>query len=118
MSHIVTIHTQVRDPVAIELACHRLQLPPPVQGEARLFSSTAVGWQVQLPEWRYPVVCATDTGQLHYDDFNGRWGDPVQLNRFLQRYAVEKALLTARLQGYAAWERALADGSIQVSIAT
>jgi hypothetical protein len=118
MSHIVTVHTQVRDPAAIELACRRLQLPSPVHGEARLFATPATGWQVQLPDWKYPVVCATETGQLLYDNNHGRWGDPVQLNRFLQGYAVEKALLTARQHGYSAWERALADGSIQVSIAT
>ncbi len=28
---------------------------------------------VQLPEWRYPVVCDTTNGQLAYDNFGGRW---------------------------------------------
>ena len=52
MSHIVTIKTQVRDSAAIELACHRLQLPVPIFGTAMLFSVTATGWQVQLPDLR------------------------------------------------------------------
>ncbi len=116
MSHLVTIQTQIRDPVAIELACERLQLPPPVQGRAQLFASEATGWQVRLPEWRYPLVCQTETGQLHFDNFGGRWGAPSHLDRFLQCYAVERAKLAARQQGLTAHERLLADGSIQVSV--
>lgn len=54
MSHIVTIQTQVRDPAAIRLACARLELPEPVHGTVRLFQDEATGWQVRLPEWRYP----------------------------------------------------------------
>lgn len=118
MSHLVTIQTQVRDPAAIELACERLQLPPPVRGTVQLFSSEATGWQVRLPEWRYPLVCDTDCGQLHFDNFGGRWGAPSQLDRFLQGYAVERAKLAARQQGLTAQEWLLADGSIQVSITT
>ena len=91
MSHIVQIHTQVRDPVAIQAACRRLQLPEAVFGATRLFSAEAVGWQVQLPDWRYPIVCDTLTGDVHFDNFNGRWGDRKQLDRFLQSYAVEKS---------------------------
>lgn len=54
MSHTVEIRTEVRDPVAIDRACQRLQLPPPTFGSARLHSSTAIGWQVQLPQWAVP----------------------------------------------------------------
>jgi hypothetical protein len=118
MSHIVTIQTQVRDPAAIELACHRLQLPAPVFGAAMLFSETATGWQVRLPAWHYPVVCNVEHAQLHFDNFGGRWGDPRQLDQFLQAYAVEKAKLEARKQGHSASEQALIDGSIKVTIHT
>jgi len=116
MSHIVTIQTQVRDPHSIALACRRLQLPEPVYGTARLFTSEAMGWQVQLPQWRYPVVCDIEQAHLHYDNFSGRWGDPVHLDRFLQTYAVERATLEARRQGHSVSERLLSDGSIQLSI--
>ena len=53
MSHVVSIQTQVRDPVAIRSSCSRLQLPEPTHGETKLFSSTATGWRVQpLPcQW-------------------------------------------------------------------
>ena len=49
MSHIVTINTQVRDPAAIAAACRRLSLAEPVYGQARLFTSEAAGYAVQLP---------------------------------------------------------------------
>ena len=63
MSHLVSIKTQVRDPIAIQSACERLKLPAPVYGTARLFTSEATGWQIKLPEWLYPVVCDTDRGE-------------------------------------------------------
>ena len=116
MSHIVQIQTEIRDPAAIHAACQRLQLPPPVQGKTRLFSSTATGWAVQLPEWRYPIVCNVETAQLSYDNFEGRWGDRRELDRLLQGYAVEKAKLEARKQGHTVREQPLENGSIKLSI--
>ncbi len=118
MSHIVTIHTEVRDVAAINAACSRLQLDQPVLGEHRLYSSTIRGWGVQLPEWRYPIVCQTETGRIEYDHFEGRWGDPQRLDEFLQRYAAEKAKLEARKRGHTTIEQPLADGSIQLTIHT
>ncbi len=53
---------------------------------------------------------------LCYDNYNGRWGDQQHLDFFLQIYAVEKAKLEARKQGYSAIEQPLADGSIKVTI--
>lgn len=116
MSHIVTIQTQIRDPAAIVLACDRLQLPAPFYGPAALFSETATGWQVQLPDWHYPVVCDVEQSQLHFDNYGGRWGTQLHLDQFLQMYAVEKAKMEARKQGYSAIEQPLADGSIKVTI--
>ncbi|QDV19510.1 hypothetical protein Pan153_41760 [Gimesia panareensis] len=116
MSHIVQIQTEIRDPVAIHAACQRLKLPPPVQGEFQLFNSTATGWAVQLRNWRYPVVCDVKTDQLAYDNFEGRWGDCRELDRFLQGYAVEKAKLEARKQGHTVREQPQEDGSIRLKI--
>lgn len=118
MSHIVRIRTQIRDPVAIQAACTRLRLPPPEQGTFQLFTSSAAGWAVRLPEWQYPVVCQTDTGELAYDNFNGAWGDLVHLGRFQQAYAVAKARLEARRQNCAITEQPLRDGSIRLTIHT
>jgi hypothetical protein len=116
MSHIVEIRTQVHDAEAVQAACRRLSLPHPVEGTTKLYSSTAHGLAVQLPGWTYPVVCDLASGSLRYDNFNGRWGDPVQLDRFLQSYAIEKARLEARKQGRTVTEQALADGSVKLTI--
>lgn len=117
MSHLVTIQTQIRDPLALDLACRRLQLQAPVFGRAQLFLTEATGWQVQLREWRYPVVCDTERGQLHYDHFEGRWGPAAHLHVLMQSYAVEKTKLEARRAGHGVIEQLLSDGSIRVQIA-
>jgi hypothetical protein len=116
MSHIVTIKTEVRDATAVRRACLRLGLPQPVEGTVKLYSGQATGLAVQLPEWVYPLVCDTATGKLQYDNFNGRWGDQKELDRFLQGYAVEKAKIAAQQQGHAVTEQSLPDGSIKLVI--
>ncbi len=116
MSHIVTIKTEVRDQAAIGAACRRLQLPRPEEGTFKLFSSEATGTAVRLPEWRYPVVCDTSTGELRYDNFGGKWGEQERLSRFLQAYATEKTKIEARRQGRGVTEQPLADGSIKLTI--
>ena len=91
MSHIVEIKTEVRDATAVRAACQRLKLPQPIEGTHRLYSGEVRGFGVQLADWRYPVVCDLATGQLQFDNFNGRWGDPEKLGRLLQMYAVENS---------------------------
>ena len=116
MSHIVTIKTEVRDANAVRAACQRLRLPSPVQGVHRLFSGEVAGLGVQLPNWRYPVVCQLESGQLQYDNYNGRWGNQAQLDGLLQAYAVEKAKIEARRQGHSVTEQQLGDGSVKLTI--
>jgi hypothetical protein len=117
MSHIVTIRTEVRDPLAVAAACRRLGLPEPVPGTAQLFAGPATGLLVRLPGWTYPAVVQTDSGRVLFDNYGGTWGAQEHLDRFLQLYAVEKAKLEARKKGYAVTEKPLADGSIRLSIA-
>lgn len=116
MSHIVSIQTKVHDPAAVVAACRRLDLAEPRPGKAELYSGEALGLIVQLPGWQYPAVIDTLTGQIRYDNFEGHWGDPQHLDRFLQAYAVEKAKLEARKKGFSVSEQALEDGSIRVQI--
>jgi len=116
VSHIVTIETEVRDPLAVNEACRRLGLPQPVVGSTQLFSAQATGLLVQLPNWRYPVVCQTEQGTLLFDNFQEYWGKRAELDRFLQRYAVEKARLEARKQGYDVSEQKLEGGAIKLTV--
>ena len=116
MSHIVEIQTEVRDAAAIRAACQRLQLDSPVFGEAKLFSGSKTGWQVKLPDWRYPVVCDVNTGRIDYDNYGGHWGDQQNLDSFLQAYAVEKAKIESRRKGHSVTEQMLTDGTIKLTI--
>jgi hypothetical protein len=104
MSHLVTITTQVREPQAIAAACCRQKLPPPRHGQFEIYRQTVTGRAVQLRNWRYPLVCDVTSGQLHYDNFHGHWGEPARLDEFLQAYAVEHATTLARRQGFSVRE--------------
>lgn len=116
MSHIVTITTEIRDPVALRSSCRRLELDEPVHQTVKLFSAEATGYCVQLPRWRYPIVCDTNSGTVHFDNYGGHWGEQSHLDRLLQRYAVEKSVLESRKQGYSVTEQSLANGSIKLTV--
>jgi hypothetical protein len=62
-----------------------------VHGTAKLFSGSKTGWLVQLPQWRYPLVCDTASGKIEFDNYQGHWGEQLQLDRFLQAYAAPSA---------------------------
>ncbi len=44
------------------------------------------------------------------------WGNPAELQKFLQMYACEKAKIEARRQGHSVTEQSLSDGSIKLTI--
>ena len=116
MSHLVTIKTEIRDPVALTAACARLGLQSPVRGTARLFTSEATGEIVRLPGWTYPVVVDTEQCQVHFDNYNQAWGKQQELDKLLQAYAIEKARIEARKAGHSVSEQTLSDGSIKLTI--
>ena len=116
MSHIVQIQTEIRDASAIRAACNRLRLPEPVFGTTKLFSGTKTGWAVQLPDWRYAVVCDVNTGRIDFDNYGGHWGKQKELDRFVQGYSVEKAKIECRRKGHSITEQPLSDGSIKLTV--
>ena len=116
MSHIVTIETQIKDVEALRNACRRLNLAAPVWQTVKLFSGKTTGHAVQLPDWRYPIICDTEAGKIEFDNFEGRWGDRKELDRLLQAYSVEKAAIETRRQGHSLCEQPLPDGSIKLTI--
>ena len=116
MSHIVKIKTQIKDLSAVQAACQRLKLPAPTQGTTKLFSGEVSGVIVRLPDWRYPAVFDTTTGEAQYHNYGGKWGDQKQLDRFLQSYAVEATKVQARKKGFSVTEQPLQDGSIKLTI--
>ena len=116
MSHVVEIKTEVRDEAAVQSACSRLHLPRAKRGTFELYSSTETGLAIELPHWKYPVVANTNTGELRYDNYQGRWGSQEFLDQFLQMYAVEKAKIEARKKGHTVTEQRLDGGSIKLTV--
>jgi hypothetical protein len=118
LSHIVTLQSKLRDVTAIAAACQRLSLAAPVRGTAKLFSSEVSGIIVQFPKWEFPAVIDIESGTVQFDNYEGKWGDPKELDKFIQIYTVEKTKIEARRKGHAVSEQLLQDGSIRVQIAT
>lgn len=116
MSHIVQIQTEVRDPIAVQSACRRLNLQNAEFGMHKVYTNRVGGWGVQLPGWIYPVVCQTNIGTVQFDNFNGAWGEQSYLDKFLQAYAVEKTKVEARRHGHNVLEQQLNDGSIKLLV--
>ena len=121
MSHMVEITTEVRDEAAVQSACERLHLPRATRGTFELYSSKERGLGIELPQWKYPVVATSDetgqlTGQLRYDNYEGRWGSQEFLDQLLQMYAVEKAKIEARKKGHTVTEQRLDSGSIKLTV--
>lgn len=116
MSHIVAIETEIRDALALRAATRRLGLADPVLETTKLFSGEATGYCVRLPDWRFPAVCDTESGQIQFDNFAGRWGEQRELDRLVQAYACEKAKIEARRAGHSVTERQLPDGSIKLTV--
>ena len=116
MSHTVEIKTEVRDETAVNAACSRLHLPRAVRGTFELYSTQATGLGIELPHWKYPGVANTDTGQLRFDNYEGRWGAQEFLDQFLQAYATERVKIEARKKGHSVVEQRLDNGSIKVTV--
>jgi len=116
LSHIVTIETEVRDLRAVQSACARLDLPAPHPGDVQFLTGKVSGLLVHLPSWRFPIVIQLQSGAIRFDDYEGRWGDRVHLDRFRQAFAVEKSRLEARRKGHTITEQPLEDGSIKLTI--
>jgi hypothetical protein len=116
MSHIVQIKTEVKDEAAIRAACRRLGLEEPTVGKFNVYVVSREGVGIKLPGWSYPVVCNTETGAVDFDNYNGSWGKQAELDKFLQAYAVEKAIYEAQKGGYSVYEETLSDGSIKLNI--
>ena len=119
MSHIVEIQTKIvgkEGETAVNEACSRLHLPRATRGTFQLYSTEATGLAIQLPDWKFPVVANTETGQLSYDNYQGRWGRQAVLFEFLKYFAVQRTKIEARRKGHSVVEQQLDNGSIKLTV--
>lgn len=117
MSHTSEVATKIKDLNAIKSACKEMGLAEPKTETVQLYDGkTYTGVTVRLPGWRYPVVIDTKSGQLHFDNYNGKWGKQAELNRLSQLYGVAKATIIARSKGYQIQRSVLSNGTIRLSV--
>lgn len=102
MSHTTNISIEMNDKAAIIAASKRLGYKC-LEGAHKLYSSTETGMGVWLPEWRYPIVIQDK--KIAIDNYNGRWGNEAEVNKFRAYYGLEKAKAEARKKGYRIWEK-------------
>ncbi|QEG22035.1 DUF1257 domain-containing protein [Mariniblastus fucicola] len=100
----------------MQSACKRLHLPKATRGTFELYNSKETGLGFELPNWKYPVVANTETGELRFDNYNGRWGSQEFLDQFLQAYAAEQVKIEARKKGHSVVEQRLDNGSIKLTV--
>ena len=115
MSHVATIALEFRDAAALgeAAAACRLDLR---QETVTFYDGTRVtGTAVRLRGWRYPVVVDA-AGRLHYDHYEGHWGDLAHLHRFRQAYAKAATTRFARARGYLVTRTAQADGTVRLAL--
>lgn len=118
MSHTATVNTEIKSPEAIIAACRRLGLEEPILGQHDLFESASHhGYAVRLTGWTFPVVCDTKSKKVYFDNYEGRWGDIREFNKFKQAYATEAAKAQARKLGYRVTEQKQPNGAIKLVLA-
>lgn len=115
MSHIIQLDLRITRPELLADIARQRGIAVARNATVRLFSHTLTGMALSLPGWRYPVVVDAD-GVLHYDNYNGRWGNIAALNSLVQDYVVETVLQDARLAGQSVTRHTLDDGTIVLRV--
>lgn len=99
MSHTTTVELEIRSLSALRTACNELGYSMTEDTDVTLYDGQRFrGTKVEIPGWNYPIVISQ--GKVHYDNYEGRWGDPKKLDALRQRYAVNVQKETARARGY------------------
>lgn len=122
MSHTATVSAEFKDVPALFAACKRLGIAMPELGEHKLYEGknlgvTHHGYAVRLPGWYLPVIVDIAGKKVHYDNYEGDWGNIAEFNKFRQAYATEAAKAQARKMGYRVTEQRQANGSVKLVLA-
>lgn len=121
MSHKTEVKTQFTNLEAIKKTCEELGFRFEETKHVQLFQSGPEGSintvaAVHIPGWRYPVAIRED-GTAAYDNYEGRWGEEAQLDKFRQKYAENVTLQHAERSGYRVLYRGTTlDGKLQLRL--
>lgn len=116
MSHIVTCKVEMKNVDCLNRAIKHLGLENlGNKKQHKLFGGQqAAGIAVKLPGWSYPVVINPETGVAVYDNYGGHWGKQEELDKLVQRYAIETTIDQAVAGGYIYEENRLANGDVEL----
>jgi hypothetical protein len=115
MSHVATIALEFRDPTALGEAATACGLSLRQETVTFYDGTRVTGIALRLPGWRYPVIIDAE-GRLHYDHYEGRWGDLAHLHRFRQAYAEAATRRFARTQGFRVTRTVQPDGTVRLAL--
>ena len=103
MSHTVTTKVEYKNLEALRSSVLAMGGQVIGEGKHQLYQHKDVeGFGFKLPNWSYPLVL-TKSGELKFDDYNGRWGNPKDLEALKGSYTLEQGKLTATSLGWQ-WE--------------
>lgn len=117
MSHKTELTLSINDPAVLQVVCERLGLPMAAKTVQFYDKQSITGTAIDLPGWRYPAVIDAQ-GLLHYDNYNGHWGNIQELDRLVHEYSVEATTQWALLQGYSASQQTDAEGNTVIEMLT
>lgn len=117
MSHTTTCKVNLTNEQCLIKAIENLGLTNIGHKTHRLFDGKTVnGIGVTLPDWRYPVVVDLKSGEAFYDNYNGGWGQQIELDKLVQRYSVETALEQAEIHNYTYEQTTQQNGDIELRL--
>ena len=81
MSHTLSMKNVKIDQSSALIVANYMGWKTEQSATQRFFDGSSYsGTAVQLPGWRYPVIVDSE-GEMHYDNYKGRWGDTKDLAR-------------------------------------
>ena len=119
MSHVVTVKLEIKDVEALRAACNRIDGAELVNNgdlmDLGMYTrgSEKQGIGLQLEGWNNHVMIVPETGEVRYDNYNGRWGAQEKLDELVQAYSVEKVKLEAMMHGHVVTEEYQENGDIK-----
>ena len=117
MSHIVKCTVEMKNKAALDAAIEHLGLENLGEKTHDLYNrQKANGVGVKLPDWNYPVVINTETGEAKYDNYGGSWGKQTELDKLVQRYSIEVAKEQGVAGGYTCVEETQENGDVELTM--
>ena len=116
MSQLLAGKTNMTREDIVRLAAVRCNATILGRGQFTVYSSTIAGFGVKFPNWRFPLVIDLDNGEIHYDNYEGSWGDIAELSQFKQAYTAELVRDAAKKMGHSVTESVTDTGEIRLVV--